>query len=341
MTNYIENHVLVSIIIPVFNTASYLYESLYSVTHQTHNNLEIIVIDDGSTDESSKICDEFSQNDDRIYVMHTKNNGLSAARNIGVRHAKGTFILFLDSDDWIAPNTIETMLITAFQAKADVVVADSIAEYVDRSVHPQREQCVKVYRDQDILSAYAEGKLRDVVWNKLYANSCFSLLLFPEGHYYEDVDVTWKLMRHLADNCGIVVKIPEELFHQRVRKSSISHARTFCTIVDCWKAYYGKFEALPEYKDWLIPGCVAAISRMWPNYNGFSKAEKKKANTIIREMCDFSRKYRRNILTGDYNQHIKKICLISQSRSHLLMWLMHHGGRIHRMFMKTKNVMFD
>ncbi len=337
-----ENSVLVSIILPVFNTETYLTEAITSVLHQTYENLEIIIINDGSTDSCGKICDKIAKRDNRIHVIHTENNGLSVARNIGLHHARGSFFLFVDSDDWIDPRTIEIMLNSALQTKADVVVAESITEYVDRSVHnPQVEDRVQVYNGSSILSAYVDGKVRDVVWNKLFANSCYPLLQFPHAHNYEDVDVTWRLMKYLTDHRGTVVKIPDELFHQRMRKSSISHGRSFCTILDCWNAYYNKFNGLPEYKEQLIPGCIGAIGKMWPNYNGFSKEEKKRAVVTIREMQSFSRTYRHQIFFGNYNRYIKEMCLISQSSSSILLWLIHHGGRVRRMLRKTEESMFE
>ena len=337
-----ENNVLVSIILPVFNTEAYLTEAITSVLHQTYENLEIIIINDGSTDSCGKICDEIAKRDNRIHVIHTENNGLSAARNIGLRHARGSFLSFVDSDDWIDPHTIEIMLNSALQTKADVVVAESVTEYIDRSVHNlQVEDRVQVYHGSSILSAYVDGKVRDVVWNKLFANSCYPILQFPNAHNYEDVDVTWRLMKYLTDHRGTVVKIPDELFHQRVRKSSISHDRSFCTILDCWNAYYNKFNGLPEYQEQLIPGCIGAIGKMWPNYSGFSKEEKTRAVATIREMQRFSRAYRHQIIVGNYNRYIKEISLISQCRSPLLMWIIHHGGKIRRMIRKTEATMFE
>lgn len=337
-----EKSALVSVIIPVFNTASYLPQTLDSVRNQTYENLEILVIDDGSTDESGNISDDYSHKDKRIRVIHAENKGLSSARNMGMSHAEGVFVSFIDSDDWIEPQTIELMLSAAVQTNADVVVANSSAEYIGKSVHSfYVEEKVVLLQGQDILSAYVDGRLRDVVWNKLYSNSCLDLLQFPEGHNYEDVVVTVRLMKHLSEHGGVVAKIPDELFHQRIRKTSISHARTFSTIADCWEAYRDKFDGLPKYQEQLIPGCVGAIGKMWPNYGGFSKEEKEKAVIILTEMHNFSRTLRCQIMSGNYSRYIKRTCLISQSRSKMLMWLIYHGGRICRVLKKSESALFD
>ena len=101
---------LVSVIIPVYNVERYLKKCIDSILNQTYKNLEIILVDDGSTDCSSKICDEYAKNDTRILVIHKANGGQSEARNIGISESKGEYIFFVDSDDYIEYNAIETML---------------------------------------------------------------------------------------------------------------------------------------------------------------------------------------------------------------------------------------
>ncbi len=112
---------LVSIIIPVYNVAPFLRESLDSAINQTYKNLEIILVDDGSTDESGIICDEYAKLDTRIKVIHQKNQGLSAARNTGLDIMKGSIVSFLDSDDAFYPDTIKTMVETMQNQNSDIV----------------------------------------------------------------------------------------------------------------------------------------------------------------------------------------------------------------------------
>ena len=224
---------LVSVIIPVYNTKRYLTQCLESVVQQTYQNPDILIIDDGSTDGSSNLCDEFAQKDKRILVYHTENNGLSAARNYGIGHAKGAFISFLDSDDWIEQHTIETMLETAIQTDSEIVAATVCYEYCDRSdhSHPQEEPC-QSFQGNDVYAAFVNGVISDVAWNKLYRINCISITQFPEGKNYEDIFSMWKLMLKIAETNGSVAVLAEELFHYRIRKNSISHTKSAKNLLD-------------------------------------------------------------------------------------------------------------
>ena len=111
---------LISIIVPVYNVSKYLPQCLDSVIHQTYQNLDIIVVDDGSTDGSGPICDFYEGKDPRIRVFRSDHRGVSAARNIGIGNAKGAYITFIDSDDWVEPDTIEAYVTTAVQTEADI-----------------------------------------------------------------------------------------------------------------------------------------------------------------------------------------------------------------------------
>ena len=111
----------ISVIIPIYNVEDYLPQCLDSVIHQTHENLEIILVNDGSTDSCTKICDEYAAKDNRIKIINQENGGLSVARNTGIRTATGDYIAFIDSDDWIVPNFCEILLITALENNAEMV----------------------------------------------------------------------------------------------------------------------------------------------------------------------------------------------------------------------------
>ena len=113
----------VSVIIPIYNSEKYLHECLDSVINQTYKDIEIILVDDGSTDKSSSICDEYAKKDERIKVFHTSNNGPSHARNIGIDNATGEYIVFQDSDDYIELNMIEDTVKEALKSDSDLVIS--------------------------------------------------------------------------------------------------------------------------------------------------------------------------------------------------------------------------
>ena len=125
--------VLVSVIVPVYNVLPYLRESLDSVINQTYKDLEIIIVDDGSTDGSDAVCEEYAK-DSRVKVIHQKNHGLSAARNVGLDIARGDYIAFLDSDDVYLPDMIQTMVEGIQKSQADVVVCGFIRVYSKKNI---------------------------------------------------------------------------------------------------------------------------------------------------------------------------------------------------------------
>lgn len=117
---------MVSVIIPVYNVAAYLEECVQSVLNQTYTNLEIILVDDGSTDDSGAMCDRFAATDPRVRVIHRENGGLSAARNTGLTNANGQFLYFLDSDDWIDPDTVEQLRTQLLETDSDFVIFNAV-----------------------------------------------------------------------------------------------------------------------------------------------------------------------------------------------------------------------
>lgn len=336
-----EKASLVSVVVPVCNVSGYLTQCLESVLQQSYPDIEIILIDDGSTDDSGSVCDRFAQRDDRIRVIHTENRGLASARNLGLEKSRGSYLLFVDSDDWIEPHTVATLLAFAKKHNADIVAANNCDEYVGKTIHPAtREKDVRIIHGDEILPCYGNGLIRDVIWNKLYLAGCFSGVRFPDGRNFEDISTTYRIMTHLAKANGTVVVLPEYLFHYRVRKSSISHTKSYCNITDGWTAWHEKFAGMPEFQRQLLPGCFVHIGHMWMFYHGFSREEKDAASDIVSEMRRFSREHFHQVMKEAYSPKIKAICLISQSSSPLLMWLCYWTGRLLCRIRKPKGNLF-
>lgn len=144
------NGKIISIIIPVYNTEEYLRQCLTSVIKQEYGNIEVVVIDDGSTDGSGAICDEFSDMDDRVKVIHTVNNGVSSARNLGLKSTTGEYVVFIDSDDWVDPGYIMGLYIAVEKSAADFVISG-------RSIY-QNGHIGKIMRIEDFLPDISESK---------------------------------------------------------------------------------------------------------------------------------------------------------------------------------------
>ena len=191
-------HPLISVIIPVYNVAPYLPRCLESVCNQTYQNLEIILVDDGSTDKSLPICQQYAQKDNRITIIHQKNGGLSAARNTGMDRMHGEFFTFIDSDDWIARDYCQMLLELINQSGADVSTGDYIYAFDDGSQKPSTVSTEnKTFSStEDIL--YFGLKVHHTAWLKLYRTSvCGRLRFDPYYSLSEDLDFYFRLSQHI------------------------------------------------------------------------------------------------------------------------------------------------
>lgn len=215
---------LISIIIPVFNVRPYLEKALESVIRQTYSHLEIIVIDDGSTDGSGVICDEFARRDDRIKVIHQENRGLSSARNAGLDIMTGDAVAFLDPDDSYHPDYIKVMAEAMERENADIVVCKYTVHYSDKpAIHIRKEKVRPsgkggMYRRNEALRALVDGNVGVNVWSKLYRRRLWYNIRFPDGHNYEDIDTTFRLF----DICNSVMVLDQLLYYQQRRSGSIT-----------------------------------------------------------------------------------------------------------------------
>ena len=216
---------MVSVIVPVYNVEKYLRQCLDSLKAQTLEDVEFIVIDDGSTDGSGTICDEYSLSDEKFRVFHTENRGLSAARNRGIDEARGEWIEFVDSDDWVAPGFCEIPLKAAFENNADLVIFQSESATERGRIRKGKNR----FRTSSIISHEQAIDYGGVaVWNKLYSYNLFRNIIYPEGHVYEDIAITHKII--YVASC--IMLLNDSLLYHRKRKMSISHAKDKKSLCD-------------------------------------------------------------------------------------------------------------
>ena len=239
-----QNQWLVSVIIPVYNVRQYLRESLDSVLHQTYHNLEIIIVDDGSTDGSGEICDEYAQRDDRVIVIHQENRGLSAARNAGLDRMAGDLASFLDPDDAYASQYIELMVSAMMKEDVDLVICRYTVHYTAGHLSfPGNGKDISMVRPGLYDRAGAQRALIDNTlnvnaWNKLYRRSLWTGLRFPDGHVYEDIDTTYRIF----DRCQSIRCLDQLLYLYRRRAGSITHTVSADNIRD-WHLAMEHFES--------------------------------------------------------------------------------------------------
>jgi glycosyltransferase involved in cell wall biosynthesis len=212
-----ENQALISVIIPVYNVEEYLHECVDSVINQTYKKLQIILVDDGSTDSSGKICDEYAEKDDRIVVIHKENGGLSSARNAGLNVAHGNYISFVDSDDWVLPEFIEKLYCAIIENDCDMAECGFATLSSEVIPETNRNDSFSVADDCQAMKTHLEdGHFRQVVWNKLYKREIITVE-FVEGKYHEDVFWTYQIIA----NCKKLVHITDVLYCYFQREGSI------------------------------------------------------------------------------------------------------------------------
>lgn len=205
---------LISIIVPVYNVQDYVGKCLDSICGQSYRNLEIIVIDDGSTDNSPAICDSFAGKDSRIKVLHCKNGGQSAARNRGLDIAEGEFIGFVDSDDWIEADMYECLYTTLFQHKADISICSFFREEHQQSIPQYNSGKIHVWKSFDAIHEVIEDKrINNFMWALLCTRNIFENIRFPEGRIFEDIAIS-PLLYIKAKK---IVYIERPLYHYRIR----------------------------------------------------------------------------------------------------------------------------
>lgn len=210
----------ISVIIPIYRVEDFLPQCLDSVINQTHQNLEIILVDDGSPDSCPLICDDYAGKDDRIKVIHQHNGGLSAARNTGKNAATGDFIAFVDSDDLVSVDFCEKLLTAAIKNNAEIVECNYLKFKTEKEINavPNNSNTEsQIYDTQNALRLLMQEHLKQVVWNKLYRIGVLKNIQFPEGSINEDEFWTYKVF----GNSNIIIKIPDVLYFYRQQEESI------------------------------------------------------------------------------------------------------------------------
>ncbi|WP_180275217.1 glycosyltransferase family 2 protein [Streptococcus suis] len=190
------NKPLISIIVPVYNVENYLDECIQTVLAQTYSNWELLLINDGSTDSSGTICDDYAKGDERIRVVHKNNGGLSDARNAGINNCTGEYITFLDSDDGIREDFLETCLTTAIQHDVDIVIGhffiwDENQQTFYYFVEQSQKDTIELISAQEALNRQVVWKNFNtapfvVAWGKVFKATLFNTIRFPKGKVFED-----------------------------------------------------------------------------------------------------------------------------------------------------------
>lgn len=211
---------LISVIIPVYNVEKYINRCIESVIHQTYTNLEIILIDDGSTDKSGQICDEYRKIDNRVKVIHKVNGGLSEARNVGLERMSGEYVAFIDSDDYVDVAFIEKLFQLLVKYNADIAISGFATTTKDSEVKKWKNRTEVFTKNMALKEMLYQKKYNTSAWAKLYKSTLFQEVRYPIGKIYEDICTTYKLI----DKSEKIVFNPTELYFYY--KSDVSIIRS-------------------------------------------------------------------------------------------------------------------
>lgn len=284
---------LITVIVPVYNVEKYLKRCLDSIAHQSFKNLEIILVDDGSTDNSGIICDDYCSRDSRFRVIHQCNSGQSVARNTALRIAKGRYICFVDSDDYMENNMIETLYQSIVSDHSDIAVCGY--KRVDENNHiiktfsPSHEKKV-IGRDEAVCEVIKDIHIFSFLWDKLFKREILENIKFPENKVFEDVATMYRIV-HKAERISLC---PFQLYNYMERNGST---------VDTYneKRLKNQIEAYMEQKEFakdhnyihVIPWIdyhIAETKRR--KLHWYFRTKNKKSKSLIRKLKE---EYRREI----------------------------------------------
>lgn len=234
----------ISVVVAIYNMENYLERCIQSLLHQTYGELEILLVDDGSTDGSREICEIYQKKDSRILLYSKENGGLSDARNYGIMRSSGEYLAFVDSDDWVEDNFFESLIVQIEENKADIAcvgfdyVSDNarwLPNCQMKSLKMNQKQCLRRLCENKWFTSY--------VWNKLYRREVFDNIKFPFGENFEDISI----MHELIKNASTIVCSDKILYHYYMRSGSIIHENTAKNEIDNFYAYCRRLRAVNDF----------------------------------------------------------------------------------------------
>lgn len=303
---------LISVIVPVYNVEAYLNKCIDSILKNDYQNIEVILVDDGSSDHSGKICDEYEQVDGRVSVIHKENGGLSSARNVGLKLAKGDFITFVDSDDSITSNMFRVMLKSALEHNADIVQCgyDRVDEL--GKIRSTETDSFQLLTDQKSIfkAFFVSGMIRFPSQMKLYRRKLLENHWFVEGKLHEDV----MFISDILNSIKRYVIIPDVCYVYLLRKNSIMRSRFSEKRLDVLYAHQYAMNNYKEYASGYVYYyerhiCLSCFNLYYLLY--FSKGEKRYYK-IINNVWE--------LYKGDVIPRLREVCGSKSSRLELILF---------------------
>lgn len=298
---------LVSVIVPVYNVEEYLDTCIKSIINQEYTNLEILLIDDGSTDSCLKICNDYAKVDDRIKVIHKENGGLSDARNVGIENCNGSYITFIDSDDYIEKNYISMLYSLIKEYSADISMGKQYVHYPKKIIDTGSYKTLKMNAHETLEKMMYSEDVDVSAWAKLYKTELFDNIRFPKGRLYEDSATTYKLID--KSQCIVLKSIP--IYNYIIRNSSITNnafaKQKMDLIVSTKEMTTYVSEKYPDLKDSCDRRLMYAYLSTLVQYNKTKSAERH----YFDELWKYIKENRKKVLRDKRIPKRDRIALIS------------------------------
>lgn len=228
---------LVSVIIPMYNAEKYIEKCLISVISQNYSNWEIILVNDGSTDKSASICKKYAETENRIVFIEQENKGLSEARNAGLSKAKGDYICFVGSDDWIDESYLSDMYMVVEKNHVDMVLCGLSFAY-DDEIKEYDLHCKEGYLSKEnFVHKLATNEIESFAVNKLFKAEVIRDTRFKKGVYFEDV----VFLNNIIERINSIYVVNKPLYYYYLRSDSIMHTRTIKRDLDYFDAFYERY----------------------------------------------------------------------------------------------------
>ncbi|HEY8889937.1 MAG TPA: glycosyltransferase [Clostridium sp.] len=245
---------LISIIVPIYKVENYIRNCVDSILNQTYKNLEVILVDDGSPDNCGSICEEYSLKDNRIKTIHKKNGGLSSARNAGLDIARGEYIGFIDSDDWIESDMYDSLYNALIEYNADISVCGRYIVKENRITTISDSEKAQIFTRREALAELVLDEysgMKNFAWDKLYKKELFENIRYPEGKYFEDIFTTYKLFSKSTK----IVDIKSPKYYYLMREDSICGTNDASKRYDYYKANIECLEHIKKLEPQLSEMC--------------------------------------------------------------------------------------
>lgn len=286
---------LISVIVPVYKAQAYLEQCVRSIQNQTYQNLEILLVDDGSPDRSGQMCDELAKTDPRIVVLHQENAGLSGARNSALQIAKGEYLGFVDSDDYIELDMFEYLYDRLTEVEADISVCAFRKYDLEKGpLEPENEERLQVWANAQAMEKLLEDQdCGSHACNKLFKKELWDEIYFPVGRVYEDVAV----MHRVFARANRVVSSSAMKYHYLIHQSSISYTPTARWGYGLYRAFYERYRFIdanyPQYAFSALEKAIGMATGMYLHWQRFRKTDE--IRDYEKEVRQFLKQNRKSI----------------------------------------------